>query len=408
MISVEKAVHLVLKNVSPLRPTRVPIEKALGRVSAKTVKAPFDLPRFASSAMDGFALRSSDTRLATSRKPVELALQPKTIFAGPGRKDKLLPKTAVRIMTGAPLPKNADCVLPQEEVWLKNGQLILPSSVPAGCNVRPRGEDCIKGELVLKPGSFIDPLALAFLSALGIKRIAVYRPARVAIIITGDEVSPLTVRRLPDGGVYDTHSSFLKAALCEFGLKPVSLAYVRDRFGSLVSKMKRALRDSDLLLVTGGVSVGERDFVRPAANRLGVKTIFWGAAQKPGKPLFFGRKGNHFVFGLPGNPAAAVVCYLEYVRPALRRMLGFSECAPVEISARLVRPVNVNGNRTIFLRAGLSARRGNWYVRPAGKQGSHLLRSFTASNCLAVIPKGMPNEKQKKVVNVHPYPWRTI
>ena len=408
MISVEKAIHLVLKNVSPLLPTKVPMENALGRVSAETVKARFDLPRFASSAMDGFALRNADTLAASYRKPVQLTLQAKTIFAGQHSSRKLQPKTAVRIMTGAPLPKGANSVLPQEEVRVNKGKLFLEVPVASGANVRPSGEDCQKGDRILRPGTFIDPMAIGFLSALGIKRIAIHRPPRVAIIITGNEVRPIGTIRLPKGAVYDSHSSFLTAALCEFGLRPVSITYVRDRSDLICTKMKRSLQQADLILVTGGVSVGERDFVRPVAKSLGVKTVFWSVAQKPGKPIFFGRKRSRFVFGLPGNPAATVVCYLEYVRPALRRMLGFFECAPVAVPARLVQPISVNGSRTTFLRAHLFARKKNWYANPAGRQGSHLLRSFVTSNCLVIIPTNLHNKNRKQLANAHPYPWRTI
>ena len=155
MISVEKAIHLVLKNVSPLLPTKVPMENALGRVSAETVKARFDLPRFASSAMDGFALRNADTLAASYRKPVQLTLQAKTIFAGQHSSRKLQPKTAVRIMTGAPLPKGANSVLPQEEVRVNKGKLFLEVPVASGANVRPSGEDCQKGDRILRPGTLL-------------------------------------------------------------------------------------------------------------------------------------------------------------------------------------------------------------------------------------------------------------
>jgi molybdopterin molybdotransferase len=408
MISVEKAIHLVLKNVSPLLPIEVPVENALGRVSAKTVKAPFDLPRFTSSAMDGFALRNADTLAASLRKPVELTLRAKTIFAGQRSSRKLEPKTAVRIMTGAPLPRGANSVLPHEEAKVQNGKLILQLPAAAGGNVRPAAEDCQKGERILRPGTFIDPMAIGFLSALGIKRIAIHRPPQVAIIITGNEIRPIDAGRLPDDAVYDTHGNFLKAALREFGLTPVSITYVRDRFDSLQSTLKRALQRVDLVLVTGGVSVGERDFVRPVAKSLGVKTIFWGVAQKPGKPLFWGRKDDRFIFGLPGNPAAAVVCYLEYVRPTMLKMLGFSEYLSEEFSARLIRPAKSHNSCTLFLRGNVFAQKGEKRVAVRGKQGSHLLSSFVGSNCLAIVPKNSHNKSYKQLVKVHPYPWRNV
>jgi len=408
MISVEKAIHLVLKNVSPLHPVWVPMEKALGRVLAKGVKAPFDFPRFANSAMDGYALHSADARLASPRKPVDLALQSRTVFAGTRGVDKLAPKSAVRIMTGAPLPKGADAVLPQEEAKIKNGRLILQCPVRYGYNIRPVGEDGRKGERVLSSGTFITPPVIGFLSALGIRRISICRPPRVAIIVTGNEVRPPAEKGLLPGKVCDTHTAFLRAALREFDLQPVWSARVRDRTDSLKSRLKKALGTADLVLVTGGVSVGERDFVRPVAKSLGVKTIFWGVAQKPGKPLFFGRKNNCFLFGLPGNPAAAVVCYLEYVRPALLKMLGFSKCRAIETTARLVEHAQTHSNRTFLLRGRLCGQNGDRRVVISKKQGSHLLRSFVDSNCLAILPNDFRYEDRKQNIKVHLYPWRTI
>lgn len=407
MIPAAKALRLILARTRPMPAIRVRLPDADGRITIRDLRAPFALPRFTASSMDGYALSSRATRGATRARPVRLRLRPRAIFAGSKPGPHLASGAAVRIMTGAPLPAGVDAVLPQEEARLEGGALLVTRPVRAGRNVRRAAEDCRRGDIIVPKGTRLQPGAIALLSILGVRQVEVRRAPRVAIVVTGSEVRPPAARSLPDYAVRDSSAAFLTSALKEFGIAPSLLLYARDRAAEIREALARAFGRADLVIVTGGVSVGERDLVRPALSSLGTRTIFWNVAQKPGKPLYFGSRRGVKVFGLPGNPASTVVCYCEYVRPALRAMLGEAHGAPEAWIARLTAPVTRVESKTRFLRGRLEEGERGWRVTIDRRQGSNLLRSFLGNDCLVVVPPGPGRPlRAGSPVRVHPLPWR--
>jgi len=407
VIPAAKALRLILARTRPMPSMLVRLPEADGRITIRDVRAPFALPRFTASSMDGYALSSRATKGATRARPVRLRLRQRAIFAGSNPGPRVAPDAAVRIMTGAPLPTGVDAVLPQEEARLEGGALLVTRPVRAGRNVRRAAEDCRRGDVVVPKGTRLQPGAIALLSILGLRRVEVRRAPRVAIVVTGSEVRPPGARALPDYAVHDASAAFLTSALKEWLIAPSCVIYVRDRDAEIRAALTRALARADLVIVTGGVSVGERDLVRPALASLGARTIFWGVAQKPGKPLYFGERRGVKVLGLPGNPASTVVCYCEYVRPALRAMLGEPRSAPEAWTARLAAPVARIESKTQFLRGRMEESERGWQVSVDRRQGSNLLRSFLGNDCLVVVPPGSgPPLAAGSRVRVHPLPWR--
>ncbi len=406
MISIAEARRLVLARMRVVSSVRVRLADADGGVTARDIRAPFDLPRFTASSMDGYAVSSRVTRGATPANPIRLRIG-RTIFAGSNPGPALEGRSAVRVMTGAPLPIGVDAVIPREEALVKGGALVVIRAARAGRHVRRAGDDCRKDSVVVAKGTRLQAGAMALLSTLGVRRIDVRRTPRMVIVVTGSEVRPPTARSLPAYAVWDSHASFLLSALKEFDIKSARVSYVPDRAPEIRRALLRALARADLVIVTGGVSVGDRDVVRPVLSSLGVRKIFWGVAQKPGKPLYFGIRRRVAILGLPGNPASTVVCYCEYVRPAIRAMLGESNCAPDEWEARLAAPVPREETRTQFLRGRLIRRGRGWNAVVNRRQGSHLLASFLASDCLVLVPPGPgPALRAGTRVRVHPLPWR--
>lgn len=261
--------------------------------------------------------------------------------------------------------------------------------------------------MVVPKGTRLHAGAIAVLSMMGVRLVEVRRAPRVAIVVTGSEVRAPAARTLPAYAVWDSHASFLSAALTEFGITPVQVTHAPDDAPEIRRRLVRALARADLVIVTGGVSVGDRDLVRPVLKSLGARTIFWGVAQRPGKPLYFGSRRGVVIFGLPGNPASTVVCYCEYVRPAIRAMLGESDGAPEEWVARLASPVARGEARTRYLPGRLVRRGRGWDVRVDRRQGSNLLGSFLVGDCLVIVPAGPGRAlRAGSAVRVHPLPWR--
>lgn len=386
---------------------RVPVSEAVGRVTTRGIRAPFDLPRFATSSMDGYALRSAATRGATPVRPARLRIARRAIFAGLPPGPPVRGDAALRIMTGAPLPRGADAVLPQEECRVDGPWLIVARPARAGRHVRRAAEDCRRGDRIVPKGTRLEPGTIALLSILGVREVHVRRPPRVGIVVTGSEVRPPAARAIPRYAVRDSHAAFLAAALKEFGIGPSCVAYARDSTVEIRRALAAATARADLLVVTGGVSVGDRDLVRAALSSMGARTIFWRVAQKPGKPLYFGTCRGVPVMGLPGNPASVVVCYCEYVRPAIRKMLGERNAAPEEWQARAANPIPRDGSRTGFVRGRLALRPLGWRVSADRRQASNLLRSFLECDSVIVVPPGSGGPlRPGSRVRVHPLPWR--
>jgi molybdopterin molybdotransferase len=386
VLSVAEALERVLAGVPVLGAESVPIGEALGRVLAEPIVAGREIPPWDNSSMDGYALRAADTRTASPVHPVTLPIVGE-VAAGKVAPRELGPGEAYRILTGAPLPPGSDAVVPQEEIQRDGARVALRRPVERGAYVRPRGEDIRSDERVIDPGTVLRPAALGVLAALGRGRVQVHRRPTVAIVSTGDELvppeAPLGPGQIPDSNTYT-----LSGLVAEAGAIPLGLGIAPDRREELVDRFRQGLQ-ADVLVSSAGVSVGDRDFVREAVEALGVRLDFWKVNMRPGKPLTFGRLGEHFFFGLPGNPVSSMVTFELFVRPVLRRLGGHRVLARPRARARALEAIDNPGSRPGYLRVRLeplAGEPGALGARPTGEQGSGILRSMLLADGLAIVP----------------------
>jgi molybdopterin molybdotransferase len=379
MLSVEEARARILSRVRLTEPEPMPLSEAVGRVPAvASVTASVDVPPFSNSSMDGFALRAADT-------PGELPLAGE-VAAGAAALTPLQPGTTLRIMTGAPIPPGADAVVPQEEAEMIGEDRVRLPGIEAGANVRGRGHDTQRGEQVALATEPLSPATIAVLASLGIGQIAVRRRPLVAILSTGDELMT-PGESLGPGQIHDANAVSLSAAVLEAGGEPVVLPRVRDEPGAIEAALREGSASADLLVVSGGVSVGRHDHVRAGIERLG-ELAFWRIAVQPGKPLAFGSIANQPVIGLPGNPVSALVTFELFVRILLRGMLGLGGDGRLHLPVRLDATVPKDRERRAYLRVLVRSDPDGWLATPAGGQGSAQLRSLAAANALLVVPEG--------------------
>jgi molybdopterin molybdotransferase len=379
MLSVEEARARIQSHARLTEPESVPLLQALGRVPAvASVMAEVDVPPFANSSMDGFALRAADA-------PGELTLAGE-VAAGAATLPTVGPGTTVRIMTGAPIPPGADTVVPFEDAEMVGEDRVRLPMTAAGSNVRDRGHDTRRGEQVVLPVEPLSASTLAVLASLGLGQLAVRRRPRVAILSTGDElVQP--GEALGPGQIHDANTVSLASAVLEVGAEPIVLPRVRDEPEAIEAALREASASADLLVVSGGVSVGRHDHVRAVIERLGELT-FWRIAVQPGKPLAFGSIGDRPVIGLPGNPVSALVTFELFARILLRGMLGLPGDGRLHVTARLDATVPKDRGRRAYLRVVLRSDPDGWMASPAGGQGSAQLRSLATANALLVVPEG--------------------
>jgi molybdopterin molybdotransferase len=400
MISFEKALNLVLNHTPSLLPVEKSIYEINSDILAEDIKAKGDLPLFSNSAMDGFALRSEDTHSV----PVALKIRG-CIKAGDSPRIKVRKGEAVKIMTGAPLPESADAVVMKEDTEEKEKEVLVKKSIKEGENVRPQGEELKKGQLALRKEIRLNPSSLGFLAALGYEKANVYSKPKVSLLITGSElVKP--GRELKPGEIWESNSTTLKAALGELNIKPIFLGIAKDNLEDLERRIQEGLRTSDILLISGGISVGDYDFVQEILLRLGVEKVFWRVAIKPGKPTFFGKKGDKLVFGLPGNPVSVLVIFLEFVRPAILKMMGQSDVLLQEREAILEEKLQKKADRAYFFKGMFQEKNGMAYVKSAGLQHSHILGSFAGANCLVFLEKEKKSFKPGEKVKIQILPWK--
>ena len=388
MISVEEALDRILSRVAVLGDERVALTRALHRVLADDVESPRDMPPWPASSMDGYALRSGDTRAAAALSPARLALAGR-VPAGAMAERPLRPGEAFRIFTGAPLPEGADAVIPQEDVTAEGGILLVPRPVADGDFVRPRGEDMKRGDRVLERGRILSAADIGMLAAVGRTPVGVVRRPRVGILSTGDELVDLGGRIGP-GQIPNSNSYSLIAQVIEAGAVPVSLGIARDRREDIEARLRWGL-GCDLLISSAGVSVGEHDFVKAALERLGAEQHLWLVDMRPGKPIAFSTipqdgKGALAVFALPGNPVSAMVTFEVLVRPAILRMAGHGRLHRPTITARALAPIVNRDRRRGYLRVTLTPADDGYGARLTGTQSSGVLRSMVAADGLAVVP----------------------
>ncbi len=387
MISVEEALERILARVTALGDERVALPHALHRVLAEEVESPLDMPPWPASSMDGYALRSEDTRAAVVAAPARLVVAGR-VPAGGVAERALRAGEAFRIFTGAPLPEGADSVVPQEDVTAEGGGLLVPRPVREGDFVRPRGEDMKRGDRVLDRGRVLSAADVGLLATVGRARVSVVRRPRVGILSTGDELVDLGGTIGP-GQIPNSNSYSLIAQVIEAGAVPVSLGIAGDRRDDIEARLRWGL-GCDLLMSSAGVSVGEHDFVKDALNRLGAEQHLWLVDMRPGKPIAFSTipqegKGVLPVFALPGNPVSAMVTFELFVRPAMLRMAGHSRLHRPTVNARALEPIANRDRRRGYLRVTLTATDDGYGARLTGTQSSGVLRSMVAADGLAIV-----------------------
>jgi len=414
VISVDEALAEILSHVHPLEPERVPILDGLGRVLAEVIISDIDVPPFDNSAMDGYAVRSADVGSSTSETPVSLTVLG-SVAAGYVAGIRVVRGSAIRIMTGAPMPPGADAVVPYEDTSdfdrSKEERLLAPAdsiqvrkAVEPYDHVRPAGEDIRKGEGVMVPGRVIRPQEIGVLASLGLETILVHRQPKVAILATGDELlevhEPLAPGRIRNSNEY-TNAALVRRT----GGIPIRLGIARDTEADLTAKIRSGLEQgADLFLTSGGVSVGDYDVVKDVLGAEG-RMQFWQVRMKPGKPLAFGLlPGGVPLIGLPGNPVSAMVSFEQFARPAILKMLGHLDLAKPTVRAILDEPLT-NSGRQGFVRVIVTRAEDGYHARTTGQQGSGVLTSMAKANGLAIVPEGIHYVEEGSELTVQMLDW---
>lgn len=388
-----------------IRPTRgfecVNLRSALGRSLYEDVHSTLDVPGHTNSAMDGYAIRGEDIPPEGTR-PFQLI---GTAWAGRPFGGPVSTEQCVRIMTGAPLPEGSNTVVIQEQVQVDGDLVRIAAGHTAGQNVRKAGEDIPKGHIVLETGRRLLPADLGLLASLGIGEVKVHRKLRVAFFSTGDELCSLG-EELGPGCVYDSNRYTLFGMLQRLGAEPIDMGVIRDRRKDTYDAFEEAAKCADVILTSGGVSVGEADYVKECLDELGQIT-FWKVAMKPGRPLAFGRIKDAWFFGLPGNPVSVMVTFYIFVQPALRKLMGEANAAPLYVQARCASKLRKKAGRTEFQRGILSrSDSGDFTVEKTGAQGSGILTSMSQANCFIILP--LESESLEPGASVEVLPFASV
>ncbi|MBZ6074287.1 molybdopterin molybdotransferase MoeA [Aeromonas schubertii] len=398
----DEALHEMLTTLPALTDTlTLPIEQALGRVLAVPIISPMDVPPFDNSAMDGYALRSADLVAGDS-----LLLQGRALAGHPLGCEGAYGSVCeaghcVRIMTGAALPEGADCVIMQEEAQADGNRITFTTKPATGQHVRRRGEDIARGAEVLAAGTRLTPRELPLLASLGIARVQVLRPLKVALLSTGDELKPVGTP-LAHGEIYDSNRYGVRAMLERLQVEILDLGIIPDDPEQLRAAFLRARREADALITSGGVSVGEADYTKQLLEELG-KIGFWKLAIKPGKPFAFGRLEQTWFFGLPGNPVSAMVTFDQLVRPALARLAGETVRPPLRLTATAAEGLKKAPGRLDFQRGILESTPTGLVVRSTGSQDSGVFSSLSRANCYIVLERERGQVAAGESVTVEPF-----
>lgn len=392
MISVEEAKERIKNRCAPHTQLHLPIAQAGGYVLAEAVQAALSLPPFRQSSMDGYALHHADVTAPDTWLPVVAEVR-----AGAGEVAALQRGTAVRILTGAPVPDGATAVVMQEKT-AREGERVCIQTFPVAeeTALRPVGQQIMAGQEALPKGTFLTPGAIGFLTSLNVATVSVHPRPSIGILVTGDELVPLG-QPLRHGQVYESSSAMLRAALLDEGFGEPEIRHVSDSYAETQHVLADWLLHKDVILSTGGISVGTYDFVGQVLGSLDVATVFYKVRQRPGKPLFFGTKGDTLVFALPGNPASTLVCYYEYVLPALRLRLGRTEGFLRSTRLPIRTAYRFQGERDEFIKAYATDKE----VVPLEGQESFVLRSFATANALIHLPAEQSVVEVGELVTVH-------
>ncbi len=398
-LTVERALARIGEAVEPIAGfEQLALRNALDRILAEDICSPINVPAYANSAMDGYAVRSADIP-STAQATLQIigtALAGHPVAAGLGAGQ------AVRIMTGAKLPDGADTVIMQEDAIRRGDALIVGSGHRPGQHVRMPGEDMAIAQVVLSRGQRINPAELGLLASLGIAEVKVTRRLRVAFFSTGDELRSLG-EPLGDGQIYDSNRYTLHGMLSRLGVEIIDMGVVPDRREALDAAFRQATAMADVLVTSGGVSVGDADYVKETLERLG-QVNFWKIAMKPGKPLAFGKLGNTAFFGLPGNPVSSMTTFYQIVRPILLKLMGQTDVRPLRLTLKCVDTLKKSPGRTDYQRGVLYRdEQGGLVVRSTGPQGSHVLRSMSQANCFIILPADWGTVPTGTMVEVEPF-----
>ncbi|MCC9071020.1 molybdopterin molybdotransferase MoeA [Flavobacterium sp. F-65] len=388
MIQVDKALSIIAENSIKMPVRKIKVSKSLGYILAETVYAPIAMPPFRQSAMDGYGFIHSE-----SKQYDVIGISQ----AGANDKYKIKANQAVRIFTGAFVPDSVDTVVMQEHVTVNGDSISIDKMPDPNANVRAKGEQVNAGDIMLEKNIRLTPAAIGFLACLGITEVSVYSKPKVAILVTGNElVQP--GEKLKLGKIFESNSIMLQAALETAGIKKVKVFRVKDNLKATEKVLKKLLLKYDMILVSGGISVGDYDFVKEALLKNGVQELFYKINQKPGKPLFFGNKEEKLVFALPGNPASSLTSFYVYVLPALKKMMGFEDIHLKKIVRKLNTAVTNSTGKTLFLKALYN----ETHATVLDSQSSAMLNTFAIANSLLFVPYDRTEIKENEDVILLP------
>ncbi len=390
MVSIEQAMQLVDEYTSTGTKTITTLQLARNQYLADSVSSPIHMPPFHQSAMDGYAVHFNQDHQNNFVLIDE-------IKAGDAKNPSLEPGEAVRIFTGAPVPNNTNAVIMQENCNVQNNILIIEDQLTPNKNIRKQGEQIQKGATALEKGALLNPAAIGFLATLGITEVAVYKMPKICIVVTGNElVSPGTP--LKHGQIYESNAIMLQTALAEKGFTDVAILKVKDDYTATKDSLKNALENCNFLLISGGISVGDYDFVGKALLELNTEQVFYKIKQKPGKPMFFGINQQTLIFALPGNPASALTCFYIYIDAALQKHIGNPNHQKQTVTANLKNDYDKKGIRGEFLKATLHQNQ----VEILPNQSSAMLNSYAKANALIYLEEGVQIYNKGTKVTVFP------
>ncbi len=398
MVTVEEAIERILDSIEQLRAETISILDATGRVLYEDVVSHSNVPPLDNSAMDGYAIIAENTTHASKEDPKVMTVI-EEIKAGGGFEEKSVKaNTAIRIMTGAPIPDGADSVIEIENTREDGDKVLIFNRVKRGENIRFAGEDIKEGSIVLNKGDRLKSSDIGLLASLNIDTIQVYSRPRVAIISTGDEIVGVG-EEIKAGQIRNSSYYTLYSEVQKYNSIPEYLGIARDTKDDVKDKLLKAL-EYDVIITTGGVSMGKYDFIKDAITDLDMEILIEKIKMKPGKPCIFGKKGNKLFFGLPGNPVSTLVSFIQFVRPALLRLMGSKRIDKPLINAVLEGEIRKKPERKHFVRGYFTIRDGSFYVNTTGPQGSGILRSMSIANCLIIVPIGVERIKDGDVVTI--------
>jgi molybdopterin molybdotransferase len=399
MLSVKEAQEKVINSKVTVMSKKITILDSLHHILADELVSKDFIPAFDNSAVDGYAVKAIDIIGAEKNYPVKLKLFKEDIPAGKSSSFSLEPGICIQIMTGAPIPQGCDCVVMKEDTLKEGKDVLVFRECRQGENIRYKGEDVSQGDIVLKKGSKIYPADIGLMASVGVSEVTVNTPPLVGIISTGDELIDAG-QNLDFGKVRDSNSYSLAAQVIESGAQYKRYGIVPDDKPSIKKKIMEGLDQCEILLLTGGVSVGDYDFVKEILDDIGAEFVFWRVNQKPGKPLAFLTYNDRFIFGLPGNPVSVMICFEMYVRPLIKKFMGDSNLFRGKIQARALEDYDHKEGRTDFVRVYLENSQDGFYFKPTGMQGSGILTSMSVADGIAVLPEDSGKIEQGSLVDV--------